>query len=215
MATMLCFLMTDIAVDRRALDKALREAVAHSFNRITVDGDMSTNDTVLAMANGMLGNPLISENSRSYRSFREAMADITYELSKLIVQDGEGATKLVEIEVRGARSDNDAEKAAFSIANSNLVKTAVYGNDANWGRIMAALGYSGASFAEGKVSIFFGKTRVVRKGLSANMDREAGNVLRGKEVRIIVDLHVGKSSARVLTCDLTEEYIRVNASYRS
>ena len=215
MATMLCFLMTDIAVDRRALDKALREAVAHSFNRITVDGDMSTNDTVLAMANGMLGNPLISENSRSYRSFREAMADITYELSKLIVQDGEGATKLVEIEVRGARSDSDAEKAAFSIANSNLVKTAVYGNDANWGRIMAALGYSGASFAEGKVSIFFGKTRVVRKGLSTNMDREAGNVLRGKEVRIIVDLHVGKSSARVLTCDLTEEYIRVNASYRS
>ena len=215
MATMLCFLMTDIAVDRRALDKALREAVAHSFNRITVDGDMSTNDTVLAMANGMLGNPLISENSRSYRSFREAMADITYELSKLIVQDGEGATKLVEIEVRGARSDNDAEKAAFSIANSNLVKTAVYGNDANWGRIMAALGYSGASFAEGKVSIFFGKTRVVRKGLSTNMDREAGNALRGKEVRIIVDLHVGKSSARVLTCDLTEEYIRVNASYRS
>ena len=215
MATMLCFLMTDIAVDRQTLGTALRDAVRRSFNRITVDGDMSTNDTVLVMANGMLENPLISEKSRSNMIFRSALSDVTFELSKLVVRDGEGATKLIEIEVRGARSESEAEKAAFSVANSNLVKTAMHGGDANWGRIMAALGYSGISFSEEKVDISFGKTKVARKGLSNNMDKEAGKVLRGKEVRIIIDLHAGKSSARVLTCDLTEEYIRVNAAYRT
>jgi glutamate N-acetyltransferase/amino-acid N-acetyltransferase len=176
---------------------------------------MSTNDTVLVMANGMLENPLISEKSRSNMIFRSALSDVTFELSKLVVRDGEGATKLIEIEVRGARSESEAEKAAFSVANSNLVKTAMHGGDANWGRIMAALGYSGISFSEEKVDISFGKTKVARKGLSNNMDKEAGKVLRGKEVRIIIDLHAGKSSARVLTCDLTEEYIRVNAAYRT
>jgi glutamate N-acetyltransferase/amino-acid N-acetyltransferase len=215
MATMLCFLMTDIAVDRKALETTLRDTVRRSFNRITVDGDMSTNDTVLIMANGELGNRPITEKSPSFRSFRETVADISYQLSKLIVKDGEGATKLVEIEVRGARSEADAEMAAFSVANSSLVKTAVYGNDANWGRIMAALGYSGINFAEDKVAIYFGKIKVVHNGLSNGMDREAGKVLRGKEVPVIIDLHLGKSSAKVLTCDLTEEYIRVNATYRT
>jgi glutamate N-acetyltransferase / amino-acid N-acetyltransferase len=215
MATMLCFLMTDIAVDRKTLHVSLRDAVKHSFNRITVDGDMSTNDTVLIMANGMLGNSPITEKSRSYRLFRDRLSDVTYELSKLIVRDGEGATKFIDIEVRGARSDGEAEKAAFSVANSNLVKTAMYGNDANWGRIMAALGYSGVSFAEEKVDIFFGKVKVVRRGLSNGMDEEAGKVLRGNEIPVVIDLHIGRSSARVLTCDMTEEYIKVNATYRT
>jgi glutamate N-acetyltransferase/amino-acid N-acetyltransferase len=215
MATMLCFLMTDIAVERKALEMTLRDAVQRSFNRITVDGDMSTNDTVLFMANGMLGNRPITEGSSLFRAFRDSIADITYQLSKSIVQDGEGATKLVGIEVRGARNESDAEKAAFSVANSNLVKTALYGNDANWGRIMAALGYAGINFVEEKVDIYFGKIKVVQKGLSNGMDREAGKVLRGKEIPIIIDLHIGKSSAKVLTCDLTEEYIRVNAAYRT
>jgi len=215
MATMLCFLMTDIAVNQRTLDKALRDAVKRSFNRITVDGDMSTNDTVLIMANGMLGNPEITGKSKSYRVFQDVLSDVTYELSKLIARDGEGATKFIEIEVKGARSETDAEKAAFSVANSNLVKTAFYGNDANWGRIMAALGYSGINFAEEKTDIYIGKVNVVRRGLSNGKDEEANKVLRGKEIQISIDLHVGRSSARVLTCDLTEEYIRVNATYRT
>ena len=147
--------------------------------------------------------------------FQDTLFDVTYELSKLIARDGEGATKLVEIEVKGARSEVEAETAAFSVANSNLVKTAIYGNDANWGRIMAALGYSGISLAEEKIDIYFGKVNVVRKGLSKGKDEEANKVLRGKDIRIIIDLHLGRSSARVLTCDLTEEYIRVNATYRT
>ncbi|MFH1025999.1 MAG: bifunctional glutamate N-acetyltransferase/amino-acid acetyltransferase ArgJ [Nitrospirota bacterium] len=215
MATMLCFLMTDIAVNQRTLDKALCDAVKGSFNRITVDGDMSTNDTVLIMANGMLGNPVITGKSKSYRVFQDVLSDVTYELSKLIARDGEGATKFIEIEVKGARSETDAGKAAFSVANSNLVKTALYGNDANWGRIMAALGYSGISLAEEKIDIYFGKVNVVRRGLSNEMDEEANKVLRGKDIQIVIDLHLGRSSARVLTCDLTEEYIRVNATYRT
>jgi len=215
MATMLCFLMTDIAVNQRTLDKTLRDAVKRSFNRITVDGDMSTNDTVLIMANGMLGNPEITGKSKSYRVFHDVLSDVTYELSKLIARDGEGATKFIEIEVKGARSETDAEKAAFSVANSNLVKTALYGNDANWGRIMAALGYSGIGLAEEKTDIYIGKVNVVRRGLSNSKDEEANKVLKGKDIRIIIDLHLGRSSARVLTCDLTEEYIRVNATYRT
>jgi glutamate N-acetyltransferase/amino-acid N-acetyltransferase len=194
---------------------SLHDAVKRSFNRITVDGDMSTNDTVLIIANGMLGNSFITEKSRSYGIFRDTLSDVAYELSKLVVRDGEGATKFIDIEVRGARSEAEAEKAAFSVANSNLVKTAMYGNDANWGRIMAALGYSGVSFPEDRVDIFFGKVKVVSRGLSNGMDKEAGQVLRGREIPVVIDLRIGRSSARVLTCDMTEEYIKVNATYRT
>jgi glutamate N-acetyltransferase/amino-acid N-acetyltransferase len=215
MATMLCFIMTDIAVSQETLARTLRDAVKLSFNRLTIDGDMSTNDTVLVMANGILGNPEITEKSASFAGFKKALVDILYELSKMIAQDGEGATKLIEITVRGAKSERDAEKAAFAVANSNLVKTAIYGNDANWGRIMAALGYSGADIREEKVDISFGKVKVVHKGLTIGNDREAGSVLRGKQVGILIDLHIGKASAHVLTCDMTEEYIRVNADYRT
>ena len=215
MATMLCFILTDIAVDQETLNKTLHEAVKRSFNRITIDGDMSTNDTVLIMANGMLGNPRITAKSESYAAFKKSLNEVTYELSKLIAQDGEGATKLVEIEVKGARRETDAEKAAFSVANSNLVKTAIYGNDANWGRIMAALGYSGVDLREDKTDIYFGKIKVAGKGLTTGRDEEAGEVLRGKYIKIVIDLNIGKSSAKVLTCDMSEEYIRVNAAYRT
>ena len=183
MATMLCFVMTDIAVSQKTLDRTLRDAVKQSFNRLTIDGDMSTNDTVLVMANGILGNPEITEKSGSFAGFKKALVDILYELSKMIARDGEGATKLIEITVKGAKSERDAEKAAFAVANSNLVKTAMYGNDANWGRIMAALGYSGADIREEKVDISFGKVKVVHKGLTTGKDREAGSVLRGKAGR--------------------------------
>ncbi len=215
MATMLCFVMTDIAVSQKTLDRTLRDAVNQSFNRLTIDGDMSTNDTVLVMANGALGNPEITENSGSFAGFKKALGNMLYELSKMIARDGEGATKLIEITVRGAKNERDAEKAAFAVANSNLVKTAMYGNDANWGRIMAALGYSGADIREEKVDISFGKVKVVHKGLTTGKDREAATVLKGKQVGIVIDLRMGKASAHVLTCDMTEEYIRVNADYRT
>jgi glutamate N-acetyltransferase/amino-acid N-acetyltransferase len=207
--------MTDVAVNQRTLDRALKDAVKNSFNRITVDGDRSTNDTVLIMANGMLGNPQITEKSETYAAFKKALLEIMLDLSKLIIKDGEGASKFIEIEIKGAASEADAERAAFAVANSNLVKTAIYGNDANWGRIMAALGYSGIAIREEKVDIYFGKVKIVSKGLTTGKDKEASEVLMEKDIKIVIDLNLGRSSARVLTCDLTEEYIRVNATYRT
>lgn len=216
MATMLCFILTDIAVEKRTLNNALKDSVRKSFNRITIDGDMSTNDTALIMANGMLGNSEIKENSASYKIFKNALDDITYELSRLIVKDGEGATKLITIEVKGADNEKEAENAAFSVANSNLVKTAVYGNDSNWGRIMAALGYSGIKLNEENVAIHLGNIKVVNKGTGTGKDADANNYLKNNsEVGILINLNKGAASAKVLTCDLTEEYVRVNAEYRT
>ncbi|MFH1015170.1 MAG: bifunctional glutamate N-acetyltransferase/amino-acid acetyltransferase ArgJ [Nitrospirota bacterium] len=216
MATMLCFILTDIAVEKRTLSKALKDSVRESFNRITIDGDMSTNDTALIMANGMMGNSEIREDSTSYKIFKNALDDITYELSRLIVKDGEGATKLITIEVKGAGDEKEAEKAAFAVANSNLVKTAVYGNDSNWGRIMAALGYSGIKLNEENVAIHLGNIKVVNKGTGTGKDAEANNYLKNNsEVSILINLNKGAASAKVLTCDLTEEYVRVNAEYRT
>lgn len=215
MATMLCFVMTDVAVNQKTLDKTLNDVIKNSFNRITVDGDRSTNDTVLMMSNGMLGNPVITEKSESYTAFKKTLNEVTFELSRLIVKDGEGATKFIEVEVKGARSEADAEKAAFAVANSNLVKTAIYGSDANWGRIMAALGYSGIAIKEEKIDIYFGKIKVASRGLTTGKDKEASKVLKGDDIKVVIDLHLGESSAKVLTCDLTEEYIRVNAAYRT
>jgi glutamate N-acetyltransferase/amino-acid N-acetyltransferase len=215
MATMLCFIVTDISVEKKTLQAALRNSVKKSFNRITIDGDMSTNDTALMMANGILGNKPLTSNSAEFPAFRKALDDLTYGLSKLIVKDGEGATKLVEVIIRNAKNEGDAEKAALSIANSSLVKTAIYGNDANWGRIMAAVGYSKAKFDPDKADIFFNKVQVVKKGIMNNKDKEATAEMKGKELKITVDLHAGKASAKVLTCDLTEDYIRINAEYRT
>lgn len=215
MATMLCFIMTDIAVERKTLDKTLKDVVNNTFNTITVDGDRSTNDTALIMANGMAGNQPITEKSKAYITFKNALYEVASGLSKFIVKDGEGATKFIEIEVRGARSEADAKKAAFAVANSNLVKTALYGNDANWGRIMAALGYSGSMVKEEKVDIVLNGLKIVQKGMGTGKDKEADKRLKSSEISIVIDLHLGKSSVKVLTCDLTEEYIRVNAAYRT
>ena len=215
MATMLCFIMTDISVNQQTLNRALKDSVKKSFNRITIDGDMSTNDTVLIMANGMIGNEELSERSEAYTAFKKSLDEITYGLSRLIALDGEGATKLVEIDLKGAKSEADAEKAAFAVANSNLVKTAIYGNDSNWGRIMAAIGYSGIDMKEEKVDIYFGRVKAVDKGLTTGRDTEAAKVLKGKKIKIVIDLHLGKYAAKVLTCDMTEEYIRINADYRT
>jgi glutamate N-acetyltransferase/amino-acid N-acetyltransferase len=215
LATMLCFILTDITVEGNTLNLLVKDSVRKFFNRITIDGDMSTNDTLLMMANGLLGNSPIDRRSRFFGPLQRAVDEVACGLSRLVVKDGEGATKLIEVVVKGAITRRDAEKAAFSVANSNLVKTAVCGNDANWGRIMCSLGYSGAKFREEKTDIFFGPVKVVKGGLSNNKDAEAAEVLRGKEIIIRVDFHLGKAAARVLTCDFTEEYVRINAEYRT
>lgn len=215
MATMICLIMTDISVHRDILKTSLREAVEQSFNRIVVDGDMSTNDTVLIMANGMLGNKEIKETARAYSAFRASLLSVTADLAKMIVRDGEGASKFIEIVIKGAKTERDAQKAAYAVAKSYLVKTALYGNDANWGRIMAALGYSGSGIREEKTDIYFGNIKVVRAGTATGKDKEAGNYLKRKEISITVDLKIGKASSHVYTCDLTEEYVRINAAYRT
>lgn len=215
MATMLGFIMTDAAIERKALSAALKHAVRASFNRITIDGDMSTNDTVLIMANGAAGNPLITAGTKAYRSFSDALFEVTYDLARLVVKDGEGATKTVEIDIRNAATDGQAEKGAFAVANSLLVKTAIYGNDANWGRIMSALGYSGISLDQDKVDITLNGVMIARRGLGTGRDSEANAALNREEVSVVIDLHLGKGKAKVLTCDLTESYIKINAEYRT
>lgn len=215
MATMLCFILTDINIAYPALRAALTKAVNESFNRITVDGDMSTNDTVLIMANGLAGNRLIEEGSRRLKVFEAALSQVTYELGRMIVRDGEGATKVIDIIVKNARNDREALRAAYSVANSLLVKTALYGNDANWGRIMASLGYSGVALRENDIDIYINGIKIVSKGVGTGRDREPWEIFRDKEVRILIDLGMGKGSATVTTCDLSEDYVKINAEYRT
>jgi len=213
MATMLCFIVTDIAVEQRALDSALRTVVKKSFNRLTIDNDMSTNDTVLVMTNGLLKNKPITKKTPFYKSFESALYDVTSNLSRMIAIDGEGATKLIEILVKGAKTESDAEMVAKAIANSFLVKTAIYGEDPNWGRLMAAIGYSGAEIKEDKINITINNCKVVKNG--AGINKIPPRLLSRKEVLIIVDIGVGRKEAKVLTCDLTEDYVKINAHYRT
>ncbi len=213
MATMLCFIVTDVAINRKTLDAALRDAVKKSFNRITVDNDMSTNDTVMALANGSLGNRSLSGRSPSFYKFKKALEEITYDLARMIVQDGEGATKLVEVAVKGAATEADAEKTALSIAKSMLVKTAVYGQDPNWGRIMAAIGYADTVVIEEKIDIWLNNVKLVSRGIATGRDKSARKALAARDILISVDLGMGKETAKALTCDLTKEYININAHY--
>lgn len=214
MATMLSFILTDAPVSQDALKGALREVVEDTFNSITVDGDMSTNDTVLVMANGAKQGTIISK--KYYRAFRDALYEVMDALARMIASDGEGATRLITIVVEGAKTRRDAKVAALSVANSPLVKTAVYGRDANWGRIMAALGRSGASMKQERTSISINGIEIVKNGLSAGNDSLAQKSMsQKKEVLIRVSLGMGRHSHRVYTCDLTEEYIRINAEYRT
>lgn len=213
MATMLCFILTDIAVRQDALDIALREAVEKSFNRLIIDNDMSTNDTVLIMANGRLNNRPITRNSPTYQRFKDTLCDVTYELARMIALDGEGATKLIEIIVKGAKTESDAESIAKSIAGSMLVRTAIYGGDPNWGRIMAAIGYSGVNISEEKIDIYIGNCKIVSRGIGTMKEKIAVKALKKKEVIITVDLGPGNKTAKVLTCDLTERYVSLNSRY--
>jgi glutamate N-acetyltransferase/amino-acid N-acetyltransferase len=212
---MLGFIMTDARVAATALKQVLRDAVQSSFNAITVDGDMSTNDTVLMLANGAAGNREIAAGSRDYRALSAVVLEVATALSRMIVRDGEGATKIVRIEVRNAKSGRDAERAARAVADSLLVKTAMYGNDANWGRIMAALGRAGVRIEERKVDILLNGLKIVSRGIGTGRDSEANQRLRTDEVQVTVDLRAGAERATVLTCDLTEEYIRINTEYRT
>ncbi len=216
MATMLCFIITDLSIEKLSLSRALKEAVELSFNRITIDGDRSTNDMVMFMANSLAGNDTITMKSKYYKDFKKVLNSLTQELARLIVQDGEGATKLVKVIVKGAPARKDAELAARSVANSLLVKTALYGNDANWGRIMASLGASGARVIEEKIDIYFNHLQIVKKGMSAGNDATASELLKSsRELNIIIDLGSGKEEFSVLTCDLSEDYVRINAEYRT
>lgn len=217
MATMLAFIVTDAAVDPQWLDRLFRRSIDTSFNAITVDGDTSTNDTAIIMANGAAGNPVLSEGSDGAEQFAALLDEVLLSLAKLIVKDGEGATKFVEVTVKGARSDGDAKRAAMAVSNSCLVKTAFFGQDANWGRIFAAVGYSGADVEPDRAELFFDDVRMVQGGVFAGGDAEARGteVLRKREFTVTVDLHLGDGRATVYTSDLTYDYVKINADYRT
>ena len=217
LATMLCFILTDVSISKQMLDAALRACVKESFNSITVDGDTSTNDTALCLANGMAGNKPVKSSGSGYNAFLKALSSVMVSLAKQIVRDGEGASKFLEIEVKGAADEKTARAAAMAIAKSLLVKTAAYGGDPNWGRVLSAVGNSGVKFREERIKIFFGGLKVVSGGteLKGFSEKKAHLALAEKEVRITVDLGAGKKSAKVWTCDLTEGYIKINAHYRT
>jgi glutamate N-acetyltransferase/amino-acid N-acetyltransferase len=218
MATMLGFVFTDAATTPEFLQAALRDANARSFSCITVDGDTSTSDTILAFATGQAGNaPLASEDDAGADAFRAALSDLCLQLAHLVVRDGEGASKFITIDVEGAESDASAHRIAMSIANSPLVKTAIAGEDANWGRVVMAVGKAGEPAERDKLSIRFGATQVARNGLAVEGYDEAPVTahLKGREVEIGVDLGLGEGRATVWTCDLTHGYISINADYRS
>jgi glutamate N-acetyltransferase/amino-acid N-acetyltransferase len=214
LATMLCFLTTDAAVDLDFLKSALRKAVDISFNMVSIDGDTSTNDMVLVMANGLAGNKSISQDSRQASIFQQALDQVCIYLAKSIARDGEGASKLIEVTVSGAPSVAEARLAARTIVNSLLVKTAVYGSDPNWGRIVAAVGRSGVEVVESKINLYIGDICVVREGNPLPFDnRSVGEVLGGSEVAIGLYLNLGMTSATAWGCDLSEEYVIINSQY--
>jgi len=217
MATMLAFVVTDADLSPEFADQVLRRAVDRSFNRITVDRDTSTNDMVLLLANGQAQTPCIVGDSEAGEEFGRLLDEILLDLAKMIVRDGEGATKLVRILVRGALSDADARLAAMSVATSSLVKTALFGEDANWGRIIAAVGYSGAEVNPDLVDIFAGDVMLVQSGLGTGPELEAvaTDVMRQPEFTLTVDLHLGSGTSDYYTSDLTYDYIKINADYRS
>ncbi|MDM8542271.1 bifunctional glutamate N-acetyltransferase/amino-acid acetyltransferase ArgJ [Desulfococcaceae bacterium HSG9] len=216
MATMLGFIVTDVGIsDTAFLHTALKSGVERSFNRITIDGDTSTNDTVLIMANGMSG--AVVSNSAHRIIFQKILDDVLITLARMLVKDGEGATKLVEITVKGAVSDDDALKIASTVANSSLVKTALFGEDANWGRILAATGRAQAYMRPETTDIYFDNVPVCKNGMGCGgtTETDATRILKKSEFTIVVDLNQGTGSASMLTCDFSLDYVKINADYRS
>ena len=215
MATMLCFVHTDVDMAPDFLKDSLNTATERSLNRITIDGDTSTNDMVLIMANGLSG--AVIESSADKEKFQSVLDDVLIGLAKQLVKDGEGATKFVEINVRGALSDADARIIADTIANSPLVKTAIFGEDANWGRVMMAVGRAGVPVDPDKVDVFFDDVLMVKNGMGCGKDTETEmtKVLKKPEFEISIDLNMGHGHASVFTCDFSIDYVKINADYRS
>jgi glutamate N-acetyltransferase / amino-acid N-acetyltransferase len=216
MATMLSFLVTDAAISPSLLDRALRSVATGTYNSITVDGDSSTNDTVAILANGQSGTPAITGEGAAYAAFCEALEKVCASLAYAIVEDGEGAQRVIEIEVRGAPSDAAARQIGHTIATSPLVKTAFAGADPNWGRILAAAGRSGVKFDYERVDIWLAGILVCKRGRENKFsERVASRKMQAKHVPVIVEVGAGKGKARILTCDMTQEYVHINASYRT
>lgn len=220
MCTMLGFVTTDVAIDKALLLKALREDVVDTFNMVSVDGDTSTNDSFIVLANGQAKNKLIDSEGEDYKTFKEALHQINVELAKMMAGDGEGATALFEVKVVGAQSKDQARTLAKSVVTSSLTKAAIFGHDANWGRILCALGYSGEKFDPDHMELWFesneGKILIYKDGNAVDFSEEdATNILSAKEVTALVDIQMGEETATAWGCDLTYDYIRINADYRS
>ena len=220
MATMLGFITTDCNISKELLNKALKEIIADTFNMVSVDRDTSTNDTVLLLANGLANNEKITSENDDYYKFKEALYYVNEYLAKAIAGDGEGATKLLEVQVHGANSIKQAKVIAKSVCTSPLVKTAVYGNDANWGRLLCAMGYSGEEFDPYNVDLSiaseYGTLQLVTKGMATDYSEElATKILSSSEVKAIIDIHNGEYKATAWGCDLTYDYVKINADYRS
>lgn len=220
MCTMLGFLTTDVDISKELLCKALREDVQDTYNMVSVDGDTSTNDTVLLLANGMAGNPKITEENEDYQTFCQALNAVNTYLAKKIAGDGEGATALFEVKVLHAKTKEEAVALSKSVVSSSLTKAAIYGHDANWGRILCALGYSGVTFDPERVDLYFesaaGKLKIIENGVSTGYSEScAAKILSEPEVTAIADMKMGECCATAWGCDLTYDYVKINADYRS
>lgn len=211
MATMLCFISTDAAIEKAELQEALSISVEQSFNRITIDGDMSTNDTVIALANGVAGNPMLRTGTPDFEKFQKALDHVTQSLARLIVEDGEGVTKFVEVHVNGAATFSDARRAAEAVAKSCLVKCAWFGGDPNWGRLMDAIGYSGARVREEIVDIYYDGVIAVKGGVASRTPFEKlQEIVAKKHFKVTIDLHLGPAEYTVYTTDLSTDYVKLN-----
>jgi glutamate N-acetyltransferase/amino-acid N-acetyltransferase len=216
-ATMLSFLVTDANIKAPLLQRMLEKSAEESFNRTTIDGETSTNDTVLMLANGKAGHPPLKRMDRDGEVFQSVLSKLCQNLAESLVRDGEGATKFIEILLKGARNREDAKKAAYAIAHSPLVKTAFFGEDANWGRILCALGHCGARMDPNRIDVFFDKAPIVINGMGvgARLEKKASQMIKKKSFKVAVHLHQGKGQFSVLTTDLSLDYVKINASYRS
>lgn len=216
MATMLCYITTDIAIDQTLLQKAVSGCVEKSFNMISVDGDMSTNDMVIVLANGEANNAKITEENADYQIFFDKLMMLCTELAKQIAADGEGASKFLTINVKGAKSFADAKTVGMAIANSPLVKTAFFGEDPNWGRVICAVGYSGANMVPEKTVVKFGGITIFANGTGATYDEKAlAHVMKEKDIVIDIELNMGQEDATVWSCDLSYEYVKINGEYHT
>lgn len=220
MCTMLSFITTDAAISKELLQEALSETVADTYNMVSVDGDTSTNDTCLVLANGMAGNATVTQKNEDYQNFKEALYFVNETLAKMMAADGEGATALFEVKVVHAASKEQAVALSKSVITSSLTKAAIFGHDANWGRILCAMGYSGVQFDPEKVDLYFesaaGKIAIIKNGVALDYsEEEATRILSEKEVTAIADVNMGDAKATAWGCDLTYDYVKINADYRS